>query len=183
MEIHVSLSAKVPKYTEEQQEVLMGLIHDKSQIISAFGGDDDLNELIRKYSEVPKKPLYRGIYRQEQSRINEQLEEQGYARLNRYMSFSEDKAIAKKFAEVHVVLELLPASSPKLKGFNYHQRLKDYILSIPLEEAFSGDEEWRDDLIEGVEEEKEWIYPVGYKFKVVGTRKEGQYTILTIQPL
>lgn len=183
MKIKVSLSA-VPKYTEDQQDVLMGLVHDKSNIIPTSGSDDDLDELIKKYSDAPKVPLYRGIYQQELSRITEQMEDQGYVRLNRYLSMTEDKNLAKKFAETRVILELMPTgTATKRKGFNYHDRLEKYILSIPLEEAFSGDSEWRDGLIDMVRKEKEWIYPVGYKFKVSGTRKEGSLTIMTIQPV
>lgn len=184
MKIQISLSA--PKFTEAQENIIWTLMHDKGHVLAPNRKNRSLDGLIAKYGTTPDKVLYRGLYSEEADGILRQMEKQGYVALNKYLSFSENPVVAEKFAarsKTNTILEI-PATGPsnKRKAFCYHKAARDLIMAADLDAEFGGDIEERDYTIELLDLELEWIYEYQFKFKVVRSRTEGKYQVLTISP-
>ena len=182
MDIQVSLSA-VPKYTDRQQDLMRTMLHDKGHVLDSNRKDSDLEELTHQYASSPKMPLYRGLYEQELMALFKQSKLPAI-HLSRYLSFSEDFDIAKGFSKAgktDTVVEILPGA--KNKAFNYWSHTRDLIMAADLDKEFGGDEEERDMIIEGLDSEREWIYPFDFKFKIVQSRSVKGVQVITIQPV
>ena len=183
MKIKLSLST-TPKYTEHQEEILWTLLHDKDHVIGPSMRNPDMELLLKKFSSVPEKALYRGIYRRELADIKAQMESVGYVALDKYLSFSELRSVADGFARAsgtNTILEIFLNGSPsKRKAFCYHEHARNLIMAADLQKEFGGRIEDRDYIIELLDDEMEWIYRFQFKFKVTRTRTEGRFTILTI---
>ncbi len=182
MKILVSLSA-IPKYTDRQEELMWTMLHDKGHVLDSNRKDSDLEELTHKYASSPKMPLYRGLYEQELMALFKQSK-QPAVQLSRYLSFSENFSTAKGFSkagQTDTVLEILPG--PKNKAFNYWSRTRDLIMAADLDKEFGGEEDERDMIIDGLESEREWIYPFDFKFKIVQSRTLQGVQVITIKPV
>ncbi|QYW05222.1 hypothetical protein pEaSNUABM21_00208 [Erwinia phage pEa_SNUABM_21] len=183
MELMVSLSAKIPAYTDRQQDIMWTMLHDKGHVIDANRSSPALDDLIAKYPERPEMPLYRGLYEKELMALFKQAKNP-FVMINKYLSFSQDLATAKGFAKAgktDTMLEILPG--PKNKAFNYWQRTYNLIMAADLDKEFGGDEEEREMILDGLMDELEWIYPIDFRFRILKSRNEQGVQIITIQPV
>lgn len=183
MEIQISLSAPIPDYTDRQESIMWTMLHDKGHVIDANHADQDLDSLIKKYTDSPKMPLYRGLYDKELMVIFKQAKSP-FIEIGKYLSFSQEYETAKGFAragKTDTVLEILPG--PKNKAFNYWQRTYNLIKAADVDKEFGGDEDERDMILEALMDEREWIYPINFKFQIVKSRNEGSIQIITIKPV
>lgn len=162
------------KLSFRDHESLSYLQHDKSHIMSNWAKLDALENALKYYSE--KAPdLYRGLYPREVSNVIGDLKVGKTFSFERYTSFSEKKEIGIMFGQKTKSVMHLEGGF----GFNYAK----YSISV-LEDLKKQDpkEYWSIDgdyLIEGLEEEKEWIMPVETEYKILKFETAGNgYTFI-----
>lgn len=177
--------SEYPEITPEEMETLGFLLHDKAHIAHP-DSIREVESVISKYSE-PAPTLWRGLRGQSEDSRNELTKshkgELHYEFLEGktftvpyILSFSEDPEVAKGWShaeEGYTVMRLDGA-----EGFSYWeydvQALKELKERDPDEyESYGGDF-----LIEGHEEEKEWLIKGGTEFLINRITKDGEYTIL-----
>lgn len=165
--------------SDEEREDLMLIVNDKSH-----GARDKENRTIpglekafQLFPETSKKELFRGLPKRWKS-LNPHKSE--ILIFPFYTSFSERKEVALDFAsESKVILHLLPRAT----GFNYCQwQIEEYeqMRDSSLKDFKSCDGEY---MIEGAEEEAEWIFPRNSRFQVVDNINENGIKIITIRQL
>lgn len=157
MKLFISVGSSQDKYSklsEKTKDVLAYLVHSKEHVLMQGSKDASIEEALKKCSEVSAKTLYRGCSAAEFNKVA-----QGKS-VDYYMSFSEDRAIAKQFGPKLIVLH-------KAKGFNYAA----YLVAAMNDLRETNPKEFNsadgDFMIETAEEEKEWILPFGLVLKAL----------------
>lgn len=149
---------------EKVIDFLLYLIHDKSHVMGNTYKDPSMEKVFAlTKGGTFNKPLYRGLY----SETLDDFKVGEVTIMDRYQSFSEHEAIAKKFSQKGLILKAVKSKG----GFNYGGFLVDYFNDLKTR---SPRDYMMDDggfMIESAEEEAEHIFPIGARFKV--TRIKG----------
>lgn len=136
---------------------IFSLIHDKSHVMSNKEPHPMMETIFSLAGEERSLPLYRGLHVAINAIPGETIT------FNRYESFSENFDIAKIFAKKGIILKAVESR----EGFKYWEHMLQY------------DEIDEDDYMkESLEEEKEWIFNIGSKFRVKEIYEQDGYKII-----
>jgi hypothetical protein len=144
------------KLTDDECLVLALLIHDKGHIMARGNHDSDLDSAINKLKMKSTIPLYRGVSKKELAEIIA-------GEADHYLSFSEDRNVAKGFGANVITLQ------PGAVGLCYWKwGIAD---NKALAKKYGA--EWAEDqdiqfMIDSFEKEKEWVFPFETKLTQVG---------------
>jgi len=173
-------------FTDDENQILGFLMHDKGHVLGRDGGhkkDSELNNIFQKVkSSKVNIPLWRGIYKEEIEIYNDLYKEGEIGITTRYLSFSESKDLAilfSKASKTNILLELIEGQGL----LNYHQWIRD--AAEQELERNGGDIEDPNYLmlIDTAEEELEHIMNTESRIQVIGKRNEGDLTIFTISQI
>lgn len=149
---------------EYEIECLMRCIEDKIHPSLHY----ELDFIIRGFLELPPVELYRGISRTQ----HKQLQNMGIGDVYcvpRVLSFSPDFSTARSFANTAVYgTKTIMSVRNAPKAFDY-QGMMEHILTLDIDEHKIND--WckreRDDVDNLICEEREWMFPMHTKFKIL----------------
>lgn len=167
------------KLTHDDQVDLGGLVHDKGHVMQFGKRSNGLENALKYYTETSPGPLYRGISGYEKKDIENLKVGQKIPPSKTYRSFSEDKNLARDFAESSKVLLILDKGT----GFCYWKysiwELQDIKKRDPEEyESVDGDH-----LMDLANEEKEWILPIDSVYLIKKISKVGDYTEIEVKQI
>ncbi len=165
------MSKAYPKFDEETHRVLTMLQHDKSPL-TAKGEVEEIETALYYYLQTCKVPLYRGLYDQEVKALGD-MKIGSNITFGKYMSFSENLSIAKQFAKSGYILV-----GKELYGFNYWKYLVTTTEEIKKEDKAEYDSIDGDYIIQAAKEEKEWIMPKEFGYKITNIKKGNTYTLI-----
>lgn len=149
--------------SEEVINFLLYLVHDKSHVMGNTYKDSRMEKVFAlTKNESFNKPLYRGLY----SETLDDFTVGEITPMDRYQSFSEHEAIAKRFSRQGLILKATKSKG----GFNYGGFLVDYYNDLKIRDPRDYNMEDGDFMIESAKEEAEHIFPIGAQFKVTAIR-------------
>jgi uncharacterized protein YidB (DUF937 family) len=161
---------KKAKFTDKEREELAYLLHEKSNVAKQGESIAALDRALKEFSsDAPA--LYRGVYSSEIS--GSKMKPGEKLKLGKYSSFSEDPAIARRFGNANVVVEL-PSGG---RGFNYMQQQIEDLMQLKEKDPSTFEAVDGDYLIDSLKEEAEWIMG-SPEVMIKSTRKEGPLTII-----
>jgi hypothetical protein len=161
---------KKAKFTDKEREELAYLLHEKSNVAKQGESIAALDRALKEFSsDAPA--LYRGVYSSEIS--GSKMKPGEKLKLGKYSSFSEDPAIARRFGNANVVVEL-PSGG---RGFNYMQQQIEDLMQLKETDPSTFEAVDGDYLIDSLKEEAEWIMG-SPEVMIKSTRKEGPLTII-----
>jgi hypothetical protein len=161
---------KKAKFTDKEREELAYLVHEKSNVAKQGESVAALDRALKEFSsDAPA--LYRGVYSSEIS--GSKMKPGEKLKLGKYSSFSEDPAIARRFGNANVVVEL-PSGG---RGFNYMQQQIEDLMQLKEKDPSTFEAVDGDYLIDSLKEEAEWIMG-SPEVMIKSTRKEGPLTII-----
>lgn len=152
-------------FTDNQQDVLWALMHDKHHAI-APGQPNPVMDALAPHYEVPTKPLFRGLTMHDREQVMAMDKDSGTFVLDSYSSFTESRLVAECFARESQMLLMLNAPP---KAFCYHRHMTKLINEAGDSEC---DIDTRIELLAGLEREKEWILPFGLTYMTALARIE-----------
>ena len=141
--------------TEDEQQILWYLIHDKSHVMKLNHTDHFMDSILTKCSSTSANTLYRGV-----SNLDELHKLISGKPVNNYTSYSEDPEVAKAFGTVVTLL------SPSI-GFSYKDWLVSTCKKIGEDDAANYASMDGDFIIETALKEAEWIMPFDMKLQCV----------------
>lgn len=150
-------------FTDNQQDVLWALMHDKHHAI-APGQPNPVMDTLAPHYEVPTKPLFRGLTMHDRKQIMAMDRGSGTFVLDCYASFTESRLVAECFARESQIMLVLTAPP---KAFCYHRHMAKLITDAGNSEC---DVDTRIELLAGLDREKEWILPFGLTYKATQAR-------------
>lgn len=156
-------------FDDDTTENLLYLVHDKDHVIDNKSKVGFLNKVFSAYKNNKSNvKLYRGLY-------TEKLEDFKFGSVytfDRYQSFTEDLQIAHDFSKNKLILQL----NIHTGGFPYWRWMVDYYQKMKKEDPSEYDAVDGDYMIEAVEEEKEWIFNIGTKIRIIESFNKSAYT-------
>lgn len=174
------IQAKVDaKFTWLEQSLIWQCLNDKD----SQSHHEMFNSLIRKHMSTSVPDLWRGVTRIEAHKLMDIAIGEEFS-LNRVTSFSADYEKAREFAGTWVYASniILELKNPGW-AYNYYADIIDILLGAPDSEF--GHEE-REEKIDMVESEQEFMLPVEARFKllnIIQENKNPDYNIYQIELL
>ena len=165
------------KLSKEENLELRMLEHSKEHV--NLDNNVAIAKAFQYYSETTTMPLYRGIYGPEE-RIISNLQSGDTFKLGRVTSLSENFSIAKRFASLNKMIELVPGA----KGcFSLAGLLTNWFDTWTAKDPYDyemQDGDWRK---ESALREAEWLIPGNTTFKLLEIKEKDGIIIYKVESI